>query len=62
MREVPTDPPAVVPSMAAVSAGMSITGFAHANPEGGLAGDEEMGWHDEPDTSDGAFPAEAGER
>ncbi len=66
VREMPTDPPEVVPSMSAeqptVAAGIGLAGFARADPEGGLVGDEEYGWQDEPDMSDGAFPAEAGER
>ncbi|MDQ3938655.1 MAG: hypothetical protein M3253_08265 [Chloroflexota bacterium] len=48
MRKTPTDPPAVVPTEAAeqpaIAAGMGLAGFAKANPEGGLTGDEDVAW------------------
>lgn len=67
-REMPTDPPAVVPAIGSeqtvVAAGMGLAGFAKQNPEGGLTGDPgpEEAWQREPDTSEGAFPAEDEDR
>ena len=49
MRQMPTDPPAVVPAMSSeqfgVAAGSGLSGFAKQNPEGGFVGDEEEAWH-----------------
>ena len=48
MREMPTDPPAVAPSIGseqpAIFAAMGLAGFAKQNPEGGLTGDEDVAW------------------
>jgi hypothetical protein len=57
MRQMPTDPPAVVPAISAeqfgIAAGVGLAGFAKQNPEGGFVGDEETAWQrDEPQPSD----------
>ena len=56
MREMPTDPPAVVPAAASenmvVAAGMGLAGFAKQNPEAGLTGDEDVAWERDPLASD----------
>ena len=53
MREMPTDPAAVVPSAGSeqmgIAAGMGLAGFAKANPEGGFVGDEDVAWERNPD-------------
>ena len=54
MRQVPTDPPEVVPAISSeqmgVAAGLGLSGFAQQNPEGGFVGDEEEAWtKDDPD-------------
>jgi hypothetical protein len=52
MRQMPTDPPAVVPSAASesfgIAAGMGLAGFAKQNPEGGFVGDEDAAWERDP--------------
>jgi hypothetical protein len=49
MRQVPTDPPEVVPAISSeqfgIAAGLGLAGFAKQNPEGGFLGDEEEEWH-----------------
>jgi hypothetical protein len=49
MRQVPTDPPEVVPAISSeqlgIAAGLGLSGFARQNPEGGFLGDEEEPWH-----------------
>lgn len=56
MREMPTDPPAVVPSQGSeqmgISAAIGLSGFAKQNPEGGLTGDPEEEWERDPIASD----------
>ena len=64
MRQMPTDPPAVVPAMSSeqfgIAAGIGLAGFAKQNPEGGFTGDEETAWkRDEPQPDeDGPQPDE----
>ena len=63
MRQIPTDPPEVVPAISSeqmgVAAGLGLSGFAQQNPEGGFVGDEDEAWtKEDPDsvtdpTSDG---------
>ena len=47
-REMPTDPPEVVPSAASeqtvIAAGTGLAGFAKADPEGGLTGSDDETW------------------
>lgn len=49
MRQMPTDPPAVVPAVSSeqfgIAAGIGLSGFAKQNPEGGFVGDEDEAWH-----------------
>lgn len=48
MREMPTDPPAVMPSIGAeqpaIFAGMGLSGFAKADPAGGFVQDDDEQW------------------
>jgi hypothetical protein len=48
MRQMPTDPPAVVPAISSeqfgIAAGVGLAGFAKQNPEGGFVGDEDDPW------------------
>jgi hypothetical protein len=48
VREMPTDPPEVVPSAASeqtvIAAGTGLAGFAKADPQGGLTGSDEETW------------------
>ncbi len=62
MRQVPTDPPEVVPAMSAeqlgVAAGLGLAGFAKQNSEGGFTGDEDVAWtRDEPQAAEPEEPA-----
>ena len=49
MRQMPTDPPEVVPALSSeqfgIAAGLGVSGFAKQNPEGGFVGDEDEAWH-----------------
>lgn len=47
-RQMPTDPPEVVPAISSeqfgIAAGLGLSGFAQQNPEGGFVGDEQEVW------------------
>jgi hypothetical protein len=57
LRETATDPPAVVPTMTSeqtvVAAGMGLSSFAKADPEGGLTGADDDPAEDDGTVSEG---------
>ena len=64
MRQMPTDPPEVVPAISSeqfgIAAGLGLSGFAKQNPDGGFVGDEEEPWHvQDPDAPRRATDEEA---
>jgi hypothetical protein len=61
MRQMPTDPPEVVPALSSeqfgIAAGLGVSGFAKQNPESGFVGDEDEAWH----VQDADHPRDAAE-